>query len=643
MFGSPVAQPGDRDAQWAFGRHRSRESRGAALLESPARMDRPATLSTTAPPSAPARAADRRGARRPARADRLRAARSTGSTRTVARRRARLHLRRRHAHGDGHAARTPSCAPRCSAPTSPCPTASRSCGRSTCSATSSATASTGPTLMDRACARAARTGRRMYLYGGRRPGRARPAHAQPAPAPSRACRSSAATSPPFRELTRRGGGRRRGRHRALRRRGRVGRDRRAQAGEVDGADARAAAAPVLVGVGAAFDFHAGLIPQAPGWMQRLRARVGCSGSRRSRAGCGGATCATTRASWRLRAPVGARAPAAPLASRAMATTSRSSASAASACRSRSLRRRRPARARRRQGPERLDAVRSRRMPFKEPGTDELLARVDARRHRARATDAAESDAIVLTLGTPALSHIEIDMGDIRSVLDDLLPVLRAGPAARPALDRRARHDRVRRRLPGEAARLHRRRGRVRRPRARADRRRPLPGGDRDAAVHRRRRRRGLRRARRAAVRGARRADRADHAGAGRAGEDLDQHPALHDVRAPEPADDGLRALRRERVRRHRADQPRLSARRDGDAGPDGRHLPAQGLRVLGGEVERARACCSASRACTRACRCSSSTASSGGSAARCASARSPCSGSPSSATPTTSATRSRTS
>jgi N-acetylglucosaminyldiphosphoundecaprenol N-acetyl-beta-D-mannosaminyltransferase len=26
-------------------------------------------------------------------------------------------------------------------------------------------------------------------------------------------------------------------------------------------------APVLVGVGAAFDFHAGLVPQAPGWMQ----------------------------------------------------------------------------------------------------------------------------------------------------------------------------------------------------------------------------------------------------------------------------------------------------------------------------------------------------------------------------------------
>ena len=28
------------------------------------------------------------------------------------------------------------------------------------------------------------------------------------------------------------------------------------------------AAPLLVGVGAAFDFHAGLVPQAPAWMQR---------------------------------------------------------------------------------------------------------------------------------------------------------------------------------------------------------------------------------------------------------------------------------------------------------------------------------------------------------------------------------------
>jgi UDP-N-acetyl-D-mannosaminuronic acid dehydrogenase len=75
--------------------------------------------------------------------------------------------------------------------------------------------------------------------------------------------------------------------------------------------------------------------------------------------------------------------------------------------------------------DRLDALRARRMPFKEPGTDELLTRVglDVTPHAA---DAAQADAIVLTLGTPTFSHIEIDMGDIRSVLDDLLPVLHEG-------------------------------------------------------------------------------------------------------------------------------------------------------------------------------------------------------------------------
>jgi UDP-N-acetyl-D-mannosaminuronic acid dehydrogenase len=75
--------------------------------------------------------------------------------------------------------------------------------------------------------------------------------------------------------------------------------------------------------------------------------------------------------------------------------------------------------------DRLDAVRSGRMPFKEPGADELLSRVTLDLS-AHAADAAQADAIVLTLGTPSFSHIEIDMGAIRSVLDDLLPVLRAG-------------------------------------------------------------------------------------------------------------------------------------------------------------------------------------------------------------------------
>jgi UDP-N-acetyl-D-mannosaminuronic acid dehydrogenase len=75
--------------------------------------------------------------------------------------------------------------------------------------------------------------------------------------------------------------------------------------------------------------------------------------------------------------------------------------------------------------ERLGALRDGRMPFKEPGTDELLARVDLGLS-SHAADAAQADAIVLTVGTPSLAHIEIDMSHIRTVLDDLLPVLRPG-------------------------------------------------------------------------------------------------------------------------------------------------------------------------------------------------------------------------
>ena len=87
--------------------------------------------------------------------------------------------------------------------------------------------------------------------------------------------------------------------------------------------------------------------------------------------------------------------------------------------------------------ERLDSLRAKRMPFKEPGTDELLDRVQLDLS-ARAADAAQADAIVLTLGTPAMSHIEIDMGAIRAVLDDLLPLVRDRSADRAALDGRAR-------------------------------------------------------------------------------------------------------------------------------------------------------------------------------------------------------------
>jgi UDP-N-acetyl-D-mannosaminuronic acid dehydrogenase len=76
-------------------------------------------------------------------------------------------------------------------------------------------------------------------------------------------------------------------------------------------------------------------------------------------------------------------------------------------------------------PERLQCLRERRMPFEEPGAQELLDRV-ALTLSDRVSDAAQAEQIVITIGTPALSHIEIDLRDIRSALDDLLPVLRPG-------------------------------------------------------------------------------------------------------------------------------------------------------------------------------------------------------------------------
>src|SRR5690242_1560429 len=124
----------------------------------------------------------------------------------------------------------------------------------------------GPDLMDRACARASRTGQRFYLYGGRNQG----ALAQLA----RVLRLRypglqivGGYAPPFRALT--------------------AREEAAVAADINrsGADVvwvgigvpkqekwmarmrEKLTAPVLIGVGAAFDFHAGLIPQAPPLLQ----------------------------------------------------------------------------------------------------------------------------------------------------------------------------------------------------------------------------------------------------------------------------------------------------------------------------------------------------------------------------------------
>jgi N-acetylglucosaminyldiphosphoundecaprenol N-acetyl-beta-D-mannosaminyltransferase len=126
----------------------------------------------------------------------------------------------------------------------------------------------GPELMARYCERAAGTGARIFLYGGRNQG----ALVQLALNLRRrypGLRIVGGYSPPYRDLN--------------------AEDRTAVVSEINrsGADivwtgigvpkqekwmARMREdldAPVLIGVGAAFDFHAGLIPQAPDRVQEL--------------------------------------------------------------------------------------------------------------------------------------------------------------------------------------------------------------------------------------------------------------------------------------------------------------------------------------------------------------------------------------
>jgi UDP-N-acetyl-D-mannosaminuronic acid dehydrogenase len=80
-------------------------------------------------------------------------------------------------------------------------------------------------------------------------------------------------------------------------------------------------------------------------------------------------------------------------------------------------------------PRVLESVGEGRMPFSESGAQEVLERVreaGTLKLTERVAEAAAARQVVLTLGTPSFSHIEIDMRDIRSVLDDLLGVLEGG-------------------------------------------------------------------------------------------------------------------------------------------------------------------------------------------------------------------------
>ena len=79
----------------------------------------------------------------------------------------------------------------------------------------------------------------------------------------------------------------------------------------------------------------------------------------------------------------------------------------------------------------LESLRAGRMPFDEAGTQELLDRVRATGRLEltdRAADAAQADDIVITIGTPSFSHVESDLRQVRAAVDDLLPLLRPGHA-----------------------------------------------------------------------------------------------------------------------------------------------------------------------------------------------------------------------
>jgi N-acetylglucosaminyldiphosphoundecaprenol N-acetyl-beta-D-mannosaminyltransferase len=126
----------------------------------------------------------------------------------------------------------------------------------------------GPELMARYCERSAQTGTRMYLYGGRNQGslvqlalNLRQSYP--------GVKIVGGYSPPFRELTEEESDR-------------IVDDINACGADVVWvgigqpkqekwmADVRnRLETPVLIGVGAAFDFHAGLVPQAPDWMQHM--------------------------------------------------------------------------------------------------------------------------------------------------------------------------------------------------------------------------------------------------------------------------------------------------------------------------------------------------------------------------------------
>jgi UDP-N-acetyl-D-mannosaminuronic acid dehydrogenase len=75
--------------------------------------------------------------------------------------------------------------------------------------------------------------------------------------------------------------------------------------------------------------------------------------------------------------------------------------------------------------QRLASLRASEMPFQEPGAQELLDRLELEL-TAKIGDAVGARHIVITLGTPSFSHIEIDMSQIREAVEQLAGGLVSG-------------------------------------------------------------------------------------------------------------------------------------------------------------------------------------------------------------------------
>lgn len=73
-----------------------------------------------------------------------------------------------------------------------------------------------------------------------------------------------------------------------------------------------------------------------------------------------------------------------------------------------------------------EAVNDGRMPFHEPGYDEIIARKEFIVHGSAADVVPASSHLVITVGTPLHNHIETDLSQIQRVLASLGPYLRKG-------------------------------------------------------------------------------------------------------------------------------------------------------------------------------------------------------------------------